>query len=291
MGAMLKWGSAGAAVALVGVLAAGAAYAQNAAGAPAAAPAARPPPPKPRTLFNDPDPTLALTRGFGGAEGPVKPRPGAPPNPDPKNFEGVWWLRGYEYLLGPEPGVPAPLKPQYIELLKKRIREKNAGVPETDTSTACFPHGMPRLMESPYPIEIVQTPGRVTFLHEVAHEIRRIYLDQPQPKTLKDTFLGHSVGHWEGDTLVVDTIGINDKSFIDDEGEAHSNKEHLTERYRKIDGGRQIELIMTVDDPVTLEHPYSYKRFYEWRPDVRPAEYVCEENNRNAPVNGVTVAK
>src|SRR3569623_85429 len=81
----------------------------------------------------------------------------------------------------PEPGVPAPLKPQYIELLKKRIREKNAGRPETDTSTACFPHGMPRLMESPYPIEIVQTPGRVTFLHEVAHEVRRIYLDQKHP--------------------------------------------------------------------------------------------------------------
>ncbi|MEI9890534.1 MAG: hypothetical protein WDN45_07990 [Caulobacteraceae bacterium] len=174
--------------------------AQNAApaaGAAPAAPAARPAPPKPRTLFNDPDPTLALTRGFGGAEGPVKPRPGAPPNTDPKNFEGVWWLRGYEYLLGPEPGVPAPLKPQYIELLKKRIREKNAGTPETDTSTACFPHGMPRLMESPYPIEIVQTPGRVTFLHEVAHEIRRIYLDQEHPKGLKDTFLGHSVGHWK----------------------------------------------------------------------------------------------
>jgi hypothetical protein len=291
MGAMLKWGSAGAAVALAGALAAGAAYAQNAPAAPAAAPAARPPPPKPRTLFNDPDRTLALTRGFGGAEGPVKPRPGAPPNTDPKNFEGVWWLRGYEYLLGPEPGVPAPLKPQYIELLKKRIRLKNAGTPETDTSTQCFPHGMPRLMESPYPIEIVQTPGRVTFLHEVAHEIRRIYLDQPHPKGLKDTFLGHSVGHWEGDTLVVDTVNINDKSFIDDEGEAHSNKEHITERYRKIDGGRQIELTMTIEDPVTLEHPYSYKRFYEWRPDVRPAEYVCEENNRNAPVNGIVVAK
>ncbi|MGZ3345408.1 MAG: hypothetical protein ACXU82_12285, partial [Caulobacteraceae bacterium] len=195
-----------------------------------------------KTLFDDPDPTLALTPGN------TRPRPAPPgskaPNPDPKNFEGVWWLQGYQYLLGPEVGVPAPLKPQYIELLKKRIREKNAGRPETDTSTACFPHGMPRLMESPYPIEIVQTPGRVTFLHEVAHEVRRIYLDQKHPANLKESFLGHSVGHWDGDTLVVDTVGINDKSFIDDEGEAHSNKEHLTERYRKINGGRQIELTM-----------------------------------------------
>ena len=244
---------------------------------------------KPKTLFDDPDPTLALTPGN------TRPRPAPPgsaaPNPDPKNFEGVWWLQGYQYLLGPEVGVPAPLKPQYIELLKKRIREKNAGAPETDTSTACYPHGMPRLMESPYPIEIVQTPGRVTILHEVAHEVRRFYLDQQQPANLKTTFLGHSVAHWEGDTLVVDTRGIDARSFIDDEGSSHSDQEHIVERFHKIDGGRQLQVDTTVEDPVTLEHPYSYTRYFQWRPDVRPAEYVCEENNRNAPVNGVTVAK
>jgi hypothetical protein len=282
-----KWGCGGLAVALAVGFTAEVAHAQAKSGSTAAAPAR--PQRQVKTLFDSPDPTLALTPG---SNRPRQAPPGsAPPNPDPKNFEGVWWLQGYQYLLGPAPGVPAPLKPKYIELLKKRIREKNAGHPETDTSTQCFPHGMPRLMESPYPIEIVQTPGRVTFLHEVAHEVRRIYLNQSHPKDLKETFLGHSVGHWEGDTLVVDTIGINDKSFIDDEGEAHSNQEHLIERYRKIDGGRQIELTMTVEDPVTLEHPYSYTRYYEWRPDVRPHEYICEENNRNAPVNGVTVAR
>jgi hypothetical protein len=59
----------------------------------------------------------------------------------------------------------------------------------------------------------------------------------------------------------------------------------------KIEGGAELELVITVEDPVTLEHPYSYRRIYHWRPDVRPQEYICEENNRNAPVNGVTVAK
>jgi len=303
MGAMLKWGAGGAAVAVLAAAAAGATYAQAqnapAAQAPAAGAAgavppsgsinARPAPRKPKTLFDDPDPTLALTPGN------TRPRPAPPgskpPNPDPRNFEGVWWLQGYQYLLGPEVGVPAPLKPQYIELLKKRIREKNAGRPETDTSTACFPHGMPRLMESPYPIEIVQTPGRVTILHEVAHEVRRFYIGQKHPANLKISYLGHSVAHWEGDSLVVDTVGINAASFIDDEGSSHSDKEHIVERFTKIDGGRQLEVETTVEDPVTLEHPYSYKRYFQWRPDVRPAEYICEENNRNAPVNGVTVAK
>ena len=244
---------------------------------------------RPKTLDNSGDPTLALTGPLRGST--VAPAGSKPPNPDPKNFEGVWWLKGYEYMLGPAPGIEPPLKPQYMEILKRRIRAKNRGVPETDTSTQCYPHGMPRLMESPYPIEIVQTPGRVTILHEVAHEVRRFYLDQQQPKNVKISFLGHSVAHWEGDTLVVDTTGIDGRSFIDDEGSSHSDKEHIVERFHKIDGGRQLQVDTTVEDPVTLEHPYSYSRFFQWRPDVRPAEYICEENNRNAPVNGVTVAQ
>jgi hypothetical protein len=248
-----------------------------------------PPPPPPTTLHNSGDPTLALTPGLRGAT--RAPKGAAPGNLDPHDLEGVWWLQGYQYLLGPEPGVPPPLKPDYMRILERRIRAKNRGTPEADASTQCLPHGMPRIMESPYPIEIVQTPGRITFLHEVAHNLRRIWLNRDHPKHVTPSFLGDSVGHWEGDTLVVDTIGLNDRTFIDDEGSSHSTQEHVVERFRKIDDGATLELIMTVEDPVTLEHPYSYRRLYRWRPDVRPQEYVCEENNRNAPVNGVTVAK
>ena len=245
--------------------------------------------PPPKTLNDSGDPTLALTPPLRGS-GPA-PEGSAAPNSDPRDFEGVWWLEGYQYMLGPEPGVAPPLKPEYMRILERRIRAKNRGTPEADASTQCLPHGMPRLMESPYPIEIVQTPGRLTFLHEVAHNVRRIWLNRPHPKSLTPTFLGDSVGHWEGDTLVVDTVGLNDRTFIDDEGSSHSTQLHVVERYRKIDGGAKLELLMTVEDPVTLEHPYSYRRIYHWRPDVRPQEYICEENNRNAPIDGVTVAK
>ena len=245
--------------------------------------------PAPTTLHNSGDPTLALTPGLRGATAAPK---GAPPgNPDPHNLEGVWWMSGYQYMLGPDVGVPPPLKPEYMAILERRIRAKNRGTPEADASTQCLPHGMPRVMESPYPIEIVQTPGRITFLHEVAHNVRRIYLDRPHPAPLTQTFLGDSIAHWEGDTLVVDTVGLNDKTFIDDEGSSHSDQEHVIERYTKVDNGSTLQLIVTVEDPVTLEHPYSYRRVFRWRPDVRPQEYVCEENNRNAPVEGVTVAK
>jgi hypothetical protein len=245
--------------------------------------------PAPRTLLDSGDATLALTPPLRGAT--AAPAGSAPPNPDLHDLEGVWYLQGYEYLLGPEPGVPPPLKPEYMKILERRIRAKNRGTPEADAPTQCLPHGMPRLMESPYPIEIVETPGRLTFLHEVAHNVRRIWLNRAHPAVLRPTFLGDSVGHWEGDTLVVDTIGLNDRTFIDDEGSSHSTQLRTVERYRKIDGGAKLELTMTVEDPVTLEHPYSYRRVYHWRPDIRPQEYICEENNRNAPVDGVTVAK
>ena len=245
--------------------------------------------PRPKTLNNSDDPGLTLTPALGGAR--VAPPGSAPPNPDPRDFDGVWWLQGYEYLLGPEPGVPPPLKPEYMRILERRIRAKNHGTPEADASTQCFPHGIPRVMESPYPIEIVQTPQRITFLHEVAHNIRRIWLNRGHPAHLTPSFLGDSIGHWEGDTLVVDTTGLNDRTFIDDEGSSHSEQEHVIERFRKTDGGANLEMTVTIEDPVTLEHPYSYRRIFHWRPDVRPDEYICEENNRNAPVDGVTVAK
>ena len=277
------------ALASVALLAlAGAGHAQGSQ-SPAQAPTAEQLKNRPKTLNNTGDPTLALTQPLRGAA--VAPAGSAPPNPDPRNFEGVWWVKGYEYLLGPAPGVQAPLKPKYQRILEQRIRDKNAGKPEADASTQCFPHGLPRLTESPYPIEIVHTPKQITVLHEVAHNVRRFYIGAKHPKNPGHTFLGHSVAHWEGDTLVVDTGGLNDRTFIDDEGDSHSNQEHIIERYRKIDGGKNLEMVITVIDPVTLEHPYSYYRIFHWRPDIRRTEYVCEENNRNAPVNGVTVAQ
>lgn len=242
-----------------------------------------------KTLHDSHDPLLTLTDPTRRVT--AAPPGSAPPNPEPRNLEGVWWMEGYHYLLGPEPGVPPPLQPEYMSILERRIRAKNRGTPEADASTQCRPHGMPRVMESPYPIEMVQTPGRITFLHEVGHSVRRIWMDREHPADLRPTYLGHSVGRWEGDTLVVDTVGLNDKTWIDDEGSSHSDQLHVVERFRKIDGGAKLELTITLSDPVTLTQPYSYRRVLHWRPDVRPLEYVCEENNRNAPVNGITVAE
>lgn len=246
--------------------------------------------PRPLRLNNSDDPLLTLTPPIGRVAADAPPG-SAPPSANPRDLEGVWWISRFEYMLGAAPGIAPPLKPEYMRILERRIRAKNRGTPEADASTDCRPHGMPRLMESPYPIRIVQTPGQVTLMHEVAHNIRRIYLDVPHPEKLRPSYLGNSVGKWEGDTLVIDTTGLNDKTYIDDEGSTHSTQIHLVERIRKIKEGRELEDVITVTDPVTLTEPYSFTRTYKWRPDVKPAEYVCEENNRNAPENGVTVAK
>ncbi len=125
--------------------------------------------------------------------------------------------------------------------------------------------------KAPIPSRSYRTPERLTFLHEVAHNLRRIWLNRDHPKNVIHTFLGDSVGHWEGDTLVVDTTGLNDRTFIDDEGSSHSTQEHVIERYRKIDNGSTLELVMTVEDPITLEHPYSYRRVFRWRARRAPA--------------------
>ena len=216
----------------------------------------------------------------------------APPSPDPHNITGVWWTKGYDRTYRTLDGQLPPFTPAGRAEWDRHIAAEKAGHPIADAPTRCLPHGIPRLMASPYPILILQSPGQVTFVHEVAHNIRLIYLDQPHPEDPDPTYLGHSVGRWEGDTLVVDTIGLNDKTQIDEEGITHSDKLHVVERFRKINGGTQLEDLITMEDPVTFTRPWTARRVYEWRPDIRLMEYVCEENNRNiVDASGATVAR
>jgi len=183
------------------------------------------------------------------------------------------------------------LQPWAADIVKKFGEISRAGVTYPNPSNQCQPMPPPFTFKN-FVLVVLQEKDMITFLYaNPQHDIRRIRLNAAHPKPLTPSWYGDSVGHYEGDTLVVDTVGLNDRTFIDDEGSSHSTQLHVVERYRKIDGGAKLELTMTVEDPVTLEHSYSYKRIYHWRPDVRPQEYICEENNRNAPVNGVTVAK
>jgi hypothetical protein len=213
-------------------------------------------------------------------------------SPDARNFEGVWWTRGYDRTYRQLDKSLPPFNAAGRAEWDRHVAAEKAGNPIGDAPTRCYPHGIPRMVASPYPIHILQTPGLVTLLHEVGHNIRYIHMDQQHPANLKPSFLGHSVGRWEGDTLVVDTIGFNDRTQVDEEGIVHGKKLHVVERYRKIDGGKTLEDIITIEDPDFFTAPWQARRTFIWRPDVRVSEYICEENNRNTPNEaGFTTAK
>ncbi len=167
--------------------------------------------------------------------------------------------------------------------------------PIADPSTSCLPHGMPRIMIAPYPMQIVQTPGHVTMLFEVNHNVRYIPMNRVLPKHPKITMMGESSAHWDGDTLVIETVGISGQSIFDEIGTPHSDQLKVTERLHWIKnkkGQDALEDLMTFDDPIAYTKPWVGRAVLAWRPDITLTEYVCEENNRNtADANGKTTAR
>jgi hypothetical protein len=244
-----------------------------------------------------------LVPAFGAAP-PANPnaRPPAPlPQPiyrsqfsnmkDMRDLSGVWFIRDYNRRFRTPMNTLPPLTPFGRQEWDKRVKAEADGAPMADASTYCWPHGTPRVMNSPYPVQFIHSPGKITIIHEVAHNVRHIYMDEAMPEKVPTTFLGHSVGHWEGDTLVIETKGMDPRTWIDEEGIIHSDQLYVVERIRKIENGETLENEVTMTDPVFFTRPWVKRITYTWRPDIRIAEYVCEENNRNAPVGGHTVAQ
>jgi len=149
----------------------------------------------------------------------------------------------------------------------------------------CLPPGPSRAITGPSPFQIVQSPGSVAILFENHFIYRLIYTDGTQhPSDIADypAFMGHSVGTWEGDKLVVDTVGINERTWLDSAGMEHSAKLHLTETFRKT-GPDRIEYVVTYDDPVFFTKPWSMKLgLKRMKKEDRLMEYVCEENEKDS---------
>jgi hypothetical protein len=210
---------------------------------------------------------------------------------DPRDLSGVWNIRGYNRQINNTVNRVPDLTPLGKTERDKRVKAEKDGSPIADASSYCFPHGVPRVMNSPYPIQFVQSPGETTILHEVAPNVRHIYMDVPQSNPVPTSFMGESVGHWEGDTLVVDTLGVDPRTWIDEVGLIHGTKLHTVERIRKIEEGNAIEDVVTIEDPDYYTHPWYMRDTYAWSPTIRLTEYSCEENNRNMPDGGHTVAR
>jgi hypothetical protein len=172
------------------------------------------------------------------------------------------------------------LKPWAKERMKKDNDEVLAGKIAFTARSSCRPAGVPGFMAygGPNPVFFVQTPKEVWIIYSGNQEVRRIYLDVPHSGNPKLSWYGESVGHYEGDTLVIDTIGMNDKTVVDPYRTPHTEKLHVVERWKMIEGGTAMEASFTVDDPDTFYEPWSGMRRYR-RVKQEMLEEVCAENN------------
>jgi hypothetical protein len=150
-----------------------------------------------------------------------------------------------------------------------------------DPTGFCLFPGVPRINNSPFPMRIVETADAVTFLYEYMTTFRAVPLNAGHSKSPEPTFFGESVAKWEGDALVVDTIGLNDRTWLDTAGHPHSEALHVIERYR-MTGANQIAYDVTVDDPKMYTHAWSnHRELDRLKPGDHLMEYSCEENNKD----------
>ena len=200
------------------------------------------------------------------------------------DWGGIWFV---ERSNDAQPRPPQ-LKGEYLERFEQWREEvrANNGVEKLDRSN-CSPPGLPRIMQlAQYPYEFLFTPGRVTVNQEAWMQTRTIWTDERQhPEDVDPSFHGHSVGHWEGDTLVVDTIGISDElQFGSGErsGAKHSDKFRLTERIYLTDDDPNILVNeMRMEDPEALEEPFEVTIKYRRDRHGQLIEFQCAENDRN----------
>jgi len=217
--------------------------------------------------------------GNGRAGGsPPAPRSGPPPRPT----QSAPLSDGSQ---GRSPNAPS-LTPEYLAKWQTISKSRISGSYEYDYTAKCLPPGMPAMMNMAYGMEVMQSKDKITFFSELNDAYRRVYLDgrKPTQKILDDpTYAGYSTGHWEGDTLAVDTVALNTNSFI--EGfTPHSDKMTVSERIR-LNAAGQLEDQITVYDPVALTKPWqttkTYRKAVPFKTDEL-REFACPEGLADA---------
>ena len=173
------------------------------------------------------------------------------------------------------------LKPWATEQMRKANDEVLAGKIPFTARERCWPGGVPTIdiYERDRPVYFIQTPKEVLFITEHDAQVRHIYLNVPHSPQPQLSWYGESVGHYEGDTLVVDTVGLNDKSFVDNYRTPHTTQLHVVERFRLLDGGKTLEALITVEDPDAFNMPWSAIQRWRRREDDPLLELICAENS------------
>jgi hypothetical protein len=176
----------------------------------------------------------------------------------------------------------APIRPEAVAVLQRRL----SGL-EALPSTHCLPIGIPLSTLVSEVHKIVQTPGLIVIMLEIDGVPRQIYTDRRKlPVDPSPSWLGYSVGKWEGDTLVVETVGFNDKSWLDAIGHPRSEAMRIVERYRRRDFGH-MDVEITIDDPKMYTKPFTIKVTHLLQADSDILEYFCAENEKDRPHMGL----
>ena len=213
-------------------------------------------------------------------------------NENRPDLSGVWWVPNYgtEGLADPPPkylvNLAADLKAEDFPILPwadALSKQRAADFGKDAPFSRCLPLPVPTIFTEPLPFKIVQNARATTILFESQGRYRQIFTDgRSLPKDPQPTWLGYSVGKWEGDTFVVDTIGFNDRSWLDARGHPHTDALHVTERFRRTDFGH-IELRATIDDAKAYSRPWTVTIPFELMPDTELLEQVCNENEKDVP--------
>jgi hypothetical protein len=219
------------------------------------------------------------------------PAQAAAPAPD---IGGVYWATTYDSHIVPMGGGMPPYKPAAMAEYRKNMADLVAGKFDDHARSYCLPDGVPRALEAPYPFEIVQVPqrGELYLLYEINHMIRRVDMQKPLPSdkelAVLPYYAGHSAGHWDGDTLVIESSGFNDTTFLDNSGAPHSDQLRTTERIRKLPDGKTLEDVVTIHDPEVFTKDWQARFVYQARPDLRIMDWNCGEKHRDlSQVKGV----
>jgi hypothetical protein len=223
----------------------------------------------------------------------VSPAKAAPAAQWP-DISGIYWTNTYSPKIQPVGGGDPPYKPEAMATYRKNMEAVKTFSLNDKARKVCTPDGVPRILESPYPFEIVESPsrGEVHILYELNHVIRPVTMTKPLPSEEElETFpfySGHSAGHWEGDTLVIESAGFNEMTFLDNSGAPHTDQLRTVERIRKINGGKELEDVVTIHDPGVFTKDWSARFVYQSRPDIRMMDYACGEKHRDlSSVKGV----
>ena len=202
------------------------------------------------------------------------------------DLTGVWWATSLADRLQPEGGGAIPFTAAGRAAYAERQAALKAGEAVDRAVQDCLPAGVPRAWMTAYPFQVLQTagPDQVTVMYEENRGLRPIrFRDRHFDTELWDpSYMGESVARWDGDVLVVDTTNFNDDTMLDPTGLPHGDKLHVTERIRLLDGGRQLEVVATVEDPEMYSRPWSVRFAYARRDDVQvKPDWVCGEPHRD----------